>query len=288
MTGGVVAVAEFAPAKINLALHVVGRRPDGYHLLDSLVVFADAGDRVRATAAEGLSLAIAGPRAPGLEVKGNLVLKAAEALREAAARQGLGAALVLEKHLPVASGIGGGSSDAAAALKVLDRLWGLGLGAERLAEIGLKLGADVPVCVHSTSARMRGVGEKIESVELPRVSLVLANPGRPLSTAAVFERLARRDNTPMEAVPALRTAEELAAWLARCRNDLEAPAREAEPAVGTTLDALARETDCLLARMSGSGATCFGLFAETAKAARAAGRLAEMHPDWWVVAARTL
>lgn len=288
MTGGGTAVNEFAPAKINLALHVVGRRPDGYHLLDSLVVFADAGDRVTAMASDGMALAISGPRASGLEVEGNLVLKAATALKGAAGRPGLGAAITLDKHLPVASGIGGGSSDAAAALRALDRLWGLELGAERLAEIGLGLGADVPVCVHGTAARMTGVGEDLEPARLPRVSLVLANPGRPLSTAAVFSRLERRDNPRMGPVPAMRTPEALAAWLARCRNDLEPPALEAEPSVGEVLAALASAPGCLIARMSGSGATCFGLYADAAAASAAASRIAEARRGWWVAAARTL
>lgn len=288
MTSGGIAVSEFAPAKINLALHVVGRRPDGYHLLDSLVVFADVGDRVTACASEAMRLVISGPRAEGLEIEGNLVLKAAEALKEAAGRSSLGAALGLDKHLPVASGIGGGSSDAAAALKALDRLWDLRLGAERLAEIGLKLGADVPVCVHGTSARMTGVGEAIEPASLPKVPLVLANPGRPLSTAAVFAGLERRDNEPMGPLPALRTVGDLVAWLRQCRNDLEAPACLAEPSVGAVLDALRTRPGCLLARMSGSGATCFGLFADAGAATAAAGRLSKAHRDWWVAAAQTL
>lgn len=288
MTGGGIAVSEFAPAKINLALHVVGRRPDGYHLLDSLVVFADVGDRVTALASDGLALAITGPRAEGLEVEGNLVLRAASMLKDSAGTLGLGAALTLEKHLPVASGIGGGSSDAAAALRALDGLWRLGFGRGRLAEIGMDLGADVPVCVHGAAARMRGIGEAIEPVALPQVSLVLVNPGRPLSTTAVFGRLERRDNPSMEALPVLRTAGDLAGWLKRCRNDLEPPALGAEPLVGDVLRVLMAAPGCLIARMSGSGATCFGLFADHGAAERAAGFFAENRRDWWAAAARTL
>lgn len=266
----------FAPAKINLALHVTGRRPDGYHLLDSLVVFADAGDRLRVTPSEDLSLAVTGPRAAGVPVDGsNLVLRAAALMGT-----GRGAAIALDKHLPAAAGIGGGSSDAAAAVRALSVLWRLALPApESLAA----LGADVPVCLAAAPARMGGIGERLAPVpEVPPVWLVLANPGLAVSTPAVFARLDRHDNPALPDLPGWRDAVELAGWLATTRNDLEAPARALVPEIGGVLGALAVQPGCLMARMSGSGATCFGLFADPAAAAGARRALKTQHRDWWI------
>jgi 4-diphosphocytidyl-2-C-methyl-D-erythritol kinase len=266
----------FAPAKVNLALHVTGRRPDGYHLLDSLVAFAAVGDRVTAEAAAGLTLRITGPMAAGLEAgEGNLVLRAARFLG------GPGARIGLEKALPVASGIGGGSSDAAAALRVLARLWGLPLPS---AAGCAALGADVPVCLDPRPRVMRGIGELLsDPVSLPEAWLVLANPGSGVPTAAVFAALERRENAPLPALPPVwRGAADLAGWLDRCRNDLEAPAMRIAPAVGRVLDALRRQPGCLIARMSGSGATCFGLFPSAAAAAEAARAVSSAEPAWWV------
>lgn len=274
--------AEPAPAKVNLALHVVGRRPDGYHLLDSLVVFAGVGDSLAARPAEGLSLAIDGPFAAGLDAgPGNLVLRAAALARP----PHRGAALRLTKALPVASGLGGGSADAAAALRLLARLWAAPLPPPGAV---LGLGADVPVCLAGRPARMRGVGEALEPVSLPPFWLVLANPGAPVATGAVFAGLSRRDNAPMTAPGPLADAAALAAWLARQRNDLEAPALRLAPAIAETLAALAARPGCLLSRMSGSGATCFGLFAAEPPARAAAAALAAARPDWWVAAAAAL
>lgn len=276
-------VSEFAPAKVNLALHVTGRRGDGYHLLDSLVVFAGTGDRITAEAAPDLTLTLTGPRAAGLSSGAdNLVLQAARTMGPQGAR------LVLEKHLPVASGIGGGSADAAATLRVLARLRGQPLppGAAVLA-----LGADVPVCLAGRPARMSGIGETVIPLAhpLPEAWLVLANPGAAVSTPAIFAALARRDNAPLPRdLPRLKTAAELAAFLRMCRNDLEAPAAQIVPEISVVRSALSAQPGCLMSRMSGSGATCFGLFPDALIAAAAARALRSARPEWWIEAAPIL
>ncbi|MBE9606851.1 4-(cytidine 5'-diphospho)-2-C-methyl-D-erythritol kinase [Acetobacteraceae bacterium H6797] len=275
--------AERAPAKVNLHLHVTGRRADGYHLLDSLVVFADAADLLAplpgGEAPFGTPLRLEGPEAAALaEEPDNLVLRTARALAsEAGIAPSLG--LLLEKNLPVASGIGGGSADAAAALRLLDRHWGTGLGEDRLRDIGAGLGADVPVCLASRPAVMRGIGEVLlPAPGLPACGLVLANPRLPVATPAVFK--ARQGGfTPEAALPASwASAEAMAAALARLRNDLEAPAIGLCPAIGEVLTALRGLDGCLLARMSGSGATCFGLFPSPTQAVSAAENLPS---SWW-------
>ena len=273
---------ELAPAKVNLALHVTGRRPDGYHLLDSLVVFARVGDMLEAEPAEGLSLTLAGKFAGSLGVDaGNSVLRAAERLRP----PGRGAALRLTKMLPVAAGLGGGSADAAAALRLLARVWGL---PPPPPEETLGLGADVPVCLAGRPARMRGIGEVLDPVVLPPFWLVLANPGVPVSTPAVFAALTARENPGLPPIPALGDAAELCAWLGETRNDLETPARALAPEVEATLEALASQPGCGLARMSGSGATCFGIFAEEGAALDAMAALRAAQPRWWAMAAPAL
>lgn len=284
------AVEEFAPAKVNLALHVTGRRPDGYHELDSLVVFASLGDRLKAMPGEGLTLTLTGPRASGLPVAGNLVLKAAIALAEAAGRPHLGARLVLDKQLPAAAGLGGGSADAAAALRALNRLWALELPPAELMHLGLRIGADVPVCVASVSARVRGIGEVVTPLAgLPGLHLVVANSGRGLATGEVFGRLKRPDQPGLaEPLGPFDGVEPLLAYLEGCRNDLEPPALAAAPEIADLLAALSDEKGCLLARMSGSGATCFGIYATPELALAAARRLAARRGEWWVAAAQTL
>ncbi|WP_102224240.1 4-(cytidine 5'-diphospho)-2-C-methyl-D-erythritol kinase [Acidimangrovimonas sediminis] len=266
----------FAPAKVNLTLHVTGRRADGYHLLDSLVVFADVGDRVSAAPGAGLTLRVTGPRAEGVPVGGdNLVLRAAQLLGAD------GVALTLDKHLPAAAGIGGGSSDAAAGLRALSALTGREMpGAEAL----MRLGADVPVCVAAEASRMQGLGERLSPVAgVPPVWMVLANPGVAVSTPAVFRALASPDNPPMpETLPAWPDAAALAGWLSMQRNDLEAPAMALCPEVEQVLRALSALPGCLLARMSGSGATCFGLFASAGGAAQGAAALSMYQPGWWI------
>jgi 4-diphosphocytidyl-2-C-methyl-D-erythritol kinase len=264
-------VVEAAPAKVNLALHVTGRRPDGYHLLDTLVVHGGWSDTVSATRATrdgaSVSLTIDGPHAAGLSAGGdNLVLRAARLLAEEAARLGRSVFPVdlrLEKHLPIASGVGGGSSDAAATLRLLDRLWGLDLGREGLAALALPLGADVPMCVRGEPLRARGIGEEIETLaSLPPFRLELANPGVPVSTPAVFRALASRENPPLPPLPdRFADVHALVAWLGATRNDLEAAAIAIAPPIADTLAAMRARPGCLFARMSGSGATCFGIFA---------------------------
>lgn len=317
-----------APAKVNLYLHVTGRRADGYHELDSLVVFADVGDRIQAERAEGLSLGLTGPFAHLLkdgDADDNLVIKAARAL---ALHAGVGADahLTLEKNLPVASGIGGGSADAAAALKVLVQLWGLelpddhirhaarevgGLGdvgraletlfkvwrddldADMLDTIGLELGADVPVCLAGRAVFMGGIGEKLSlAPPLPHAWLVLVNSGAHVSTPAVFksraERLGDTFSAPARFTERPRDARHFAELLKARRNDLTDAAIELAPDIQTALDAIAEQDGCLLSRMSGSGATCFGLFATLDGARVAAQRLQARHPGWWVQAAEMI
>ena len=270
---------EFAPAKINLALHVTGQRADGYHLLDSIVVFAGVGDWIAVAPADGLSLTVTGPQRAGLTGDNNLVLRAARAL-------GVAAALELEKHLPVASGIGGGSADAAATLRALCTLRGMAMPD---AAAVLALGADVPVCLAGIPVRMQGVGDVLTPLRaLPDCYVVLVNPGVAVATPAVFKALPRKDNPPMAAMPACGSAMELAAWLAGQRNDLEAPAMTLAPVIADVKAALQAQHGCLLARMSGSGATCFGLFATEDLAKAAAAALRQDAPAWWVAAARVL
>lgn len=272
----------FAPAKVNLTLHVTGQRADGYHLLDSLVVFVGAGDWLRGAMAEEASFDVTGPRAAGVPTDdSNLVLKAAALFEPPVA-----AKLVLEKHLPAAAGIGGGSSDAAACLRLLACLNGQGVP---VPEQVLRLGADVPVCLAGDPLRMRGIGEVLDPVpELPALWMVLINPGVDVPTPAVFRGLSRKTNPPMPDMPAFADAVALMAWLSAQRNDLEPPARAVAPVISDVIAALAAQPGCGLARMSGSGATCFGLFAEAAEAEKAAADLATAHPDWWVQGAPVL
>lgn len=272
-----------APAKLNLALHVTGRRDDGYHLLDSLVVFAATGDRLTVEPAADLSLTVTGPGAALVPAgDDNLVLRAARLLSP-----GRGARIVLDKHLPAAAGIGGGSSDAATTLRLLARLWDLPLPDPQAVA---RLGADVPVCLAARPLRMSGIGERLAEVPaLPPLHVVLVNPRQPVETPAVFRALTRRDGTPMPArLPAAADAGALAALLAGLRNDLEEPARRVAPVIGDCLAALAATPDCLLARMSGSGATCFGIYATAPGAEAAARNLRADRPGWWIAAAPLL
>lgn len=278
-----------APAKVNLTLHVVGKRDDGYHLLDSLVAFAGVGDTLDFTPAETVTLDVVGPTAALIPAEGeNIVLKAARLLAEASGVS-KGAAIRLTKRLPVAAGIGGGSADAAAAIKGLCRLWDVTLAPEAMRKLALSIGADVPVCLAGTPTRMMGIGEELEPAPaLPPAWLVLVNPMVPLHTPAVFKARTGAFSAadPLRHSPA--DAQALALDLAARRNDLTPPAVSIEPVVGEVLAALAASTSCLLARMSGSGATCFGLFAEAAEAKAAAQSLALAQPGWWVAAAQLL
>lgn len=255
--------AGFAPAKVNLSLHVTGRRDDGYHLLDSLVAFADAGDHL--TAASGDVLRVSGPFASGVPTDDANLIRRALALASAPR------AITLEKNLPHPAGIGGGSSDAAAALRLV--------GAELTAEQVLSLGADVPVCMLARAARMQGIGDILRPAALPPLAAVLVNPGVPVPTGRVFAGLRRADNAPMPPLPPFNASRDVIQWLTEQRNDLEAPARVIQPVISDGLEAL-RASGAGLARMSGSGATCFGLYIDHRSARAAAALLSK--PGWWV------
>jgi 4-diphosphocytidyl-2-C-methyl-D-erythritol kinase len=285
-------LSRLAPAKINLFLHVTGRRPAqgpqaGYHELESLVVFAQdaqACDRIAVTPAETLSLSIEGPQAATLtETRDdNLVLRAARQLQ---AMNGKNAAITLTKTLPVASGIGGGSADAAATLHALRALWQIEVDDDTLGRIAAQLGADVPVCLFGRAAMMTGIGEQIVAQPaLPSFWLVLANPGVALATRDVFTALAGQFGPPMPLERRPDSAADLAILLRARRNDLEAPARFLAPEIDPVLAALKAQNGCLLARLSGSGATCFGFFAAKRDADFAARNLSRAYPKWWVAA----
>jgi 4-diphosphocytidyl-2-C-methyl-D-erythritol kinase len=277
----------FAPAKLNLYLHVLGRRADGYHLLDSLVAFAEIGDEILAAPAPSLSLALKGPFAAALAGApgDNLVWRAAERLAAWAGRSPA-AALTLVKNLPVASGIGGGSSDAAATLKTLAELWRLDIAETDLAVLAASLGADVSVCLAGRAAWLGGVGERVETAgALPPTTALLVNPGVALPTAAVFKARQGPFSAPSRfAMPSDATT--LTQLLASRRNDLTTAAIGLVPAIGQVLDRLGIVDGALVARMSGSGATCFALFAVPEAAAAAAERLRAEQPNWWVTIGR--
>lgn len=279
-------VRVFAPAKINLFLHVGERRGDGYHALQSLVVFADIGDELRLRHARGLALSVEGPFASSLAGQGdNLVLSAARVVAEEA-RMPAAADIVLTKNLPVASGIGGGSADAAAAMRGLVRLWRIFPDEPRLLARAATIGSDVPVCVASAPAWMEGRGDIIVSAGvLPRLPLVLVNPGVPVSTADVFRALKSRRGTAMERPRMLQDGAALLEFLATTTNDLEAPARALQPAIGDVIEELSAQPGALMTRMSGSGATCFAIFASEPASAAATKALGAAHLNWWVRAA---
>lgn len=293
----------FAPAKINLFLHVGERREDGYHALESFVAFADAGDRLMFSPAADISLAIAGRFGATLSAgPDNLVVKAARALlasallgetaRGASPRAGegalqatqLGAAITLEKNLPVASGIGGGSADAAATLRGLNALWNLNLPEDALLGIAAELGSDVPACLLSRACWMEGRGERVSALApLPQFPLILINPGVMVPTKPVFDNLnARAGLGAKPPLGPIKTVWDLVGYLDGAVNDLETPASHLVPVIDDVLSALDREPGCVLAQMSGSGATCFGLFDQQQFAIGAAERIAQDHPEWWV------
>jgi 4-diphosphocytidyl-2-C-methyl-D-erythritol kinase len=281
-------IDEFAPAKINLFLHVGDKRADGFHELESLVVFADVGDALTFEPAETLTLKIDGPFGEGLAAENdNLVLRAARALAAQAGRAA-GAAITLTKNLPVASGIGGGSADAAAALRGLRRLWQLDLPDAALPALAATLGSDVPVCVESKSAWMEGRGERVTPAPgVPGAALVLVNPKVAVPTGPVFQALKTRSGVGgVDHAVVLKDAKSLVAFLKTTANDLQPPALQIAPVVGEVLGELSRMPGALLWRMSGSGATCFGLFEDEATAAMAAIALTHSHPGWWVQATR--
>jgi 4-diphosphocytidyl-2-C-methyl-D-erythritol kinase len=280
-------LAEHAPAKVNLTLAVLGRRADGYHLLDSLVAFADVGDRLTLAPGDTLSLKVHGDTAAAAgPTDDNLAFKAAQAFKAELPDMKSGR-FKLAKRVPVAAGLGGGSSDAAAALRLLARANRLDLADPRLIKIARRLGADVPVCVDPRPRRMRGIGEILSApLAMPKLPAVLVNPGVAMPTRDVFARLGLRPGGPRKratralSLPAGR--DDLVAFLAGEGNDLEPAAVDLQPVVARVLAALRSEPGCGLARMSGSGATCFGLFASPRAAAAAARKLSSAQPGWWV------
>lgn len=262
---------------------MLGRRKDGYHLLDSLVVFATAADRLVALPSPTLSLAVTGPFAAVLGAgEDNLVLRAARALA-AAAGVPAKARLTLDKQLPVAAGLGGGSADAAAALRALNLLWRTGLAEEQLARIGASLGADVPVCLAARPARMGGIGDRLAPApRLPPFGLLLANPGLPVATPAVFAARSGPFQSAADLPQEWSDAAAMARDLSRLCNGLEEAARSIAPPIGPLLDTLGALPGALLARLSGSGPTGFAIFATAAEAQQAARHLRARHPHWWV------
>lgn len=287
---------ESARAKINLALHVLDRRPDGYHLLDSLVVFAKVADTLSASPDDDgyISLDVDGQFAGDLEAatspENNLVLAVANGLAEVFPdHSASGVRLQLTKHLPVAAGIGGGSADAAAALRLLNRLWRLDLSHDQLAHLGLSLGADVPVCLASRPSQMSGIGEEVTPIAgVPEMTVVLVNPGVVVSTRGVFRVLERAERSPLPPIPDVGgSLMEFVFWLRKTRNDLFEPALLEAPQIEDAVRALAYDQDCVFARMSGSGGTVFGIFMSSSAAKRAAERLHATEPTWWVAVTTT-
>jgi 4-diphosphocytidyl-2-C-methyl-D-erythritol kinase len=280
-------------AKVNLTLRVNGRRADGYHDLESVVAFADCADRLTLTPGSDLDLKMSGPLAQACgDTSDNLVLKAARLLAERVPDMKAGS-FSLDKVLPVAAGIGGGSADAAAALRLLAQLNGLALDDRRIIEVAKLTGADVPVCVNSRGCVMTGVGETLQPLSLPKMPCVMVNPGVPVATKDVFNALGLRNGQllvgatdvllrdrswPDEAA----SLEEWVEALAASSNDLEAPAMRVQPVISAVISALSATNGAWLARMSGSGATCFAIYENTAEAGRAAEKLRRDHPGWWV------
>ena len=279
-------------AKVNLTLRVVGRRVDGYHELESVVAFADCADRLSLAPGAALDLTMSGPLAQACgETSDNLVLKAAHLLGARVPGLKIGS-FTLDKVLPVAAGIGGGSADAAAALRLLAQLNGLALDDRRLLDVALETGADVPVCLTSRACDMTGVGESLLPLSLPIMPCVLVNPRVPVATRDVFKALGLRNGellvgaSDVIRAPAWpekgASVEDWVEVLAASSNDLEAPATRIQPVIGEVIAALSATNGAWLARMSGSGATCFAIFENTAEAQRAAQKIQLDHPQWWV------
>jgi len=279
-------------AKVNLTLRVVGRRTDGFHDLESVVAFADCADRLTLTPGPELSLQMSGPLAQACgETSDNLVLKATRLLAERVPGLKSGS-FTLDKVLPVAAGIGGGSADAAAALRLLAKLNGLALDDERLLEVALATGADVPVCLASRACDMTGVGDTLTPLSLPIMPCVMINPCVPVPTKDVFKALGLRNGELLVGVTdvfrgtdwpeAGASVEDWVEVLAASTNDLEAPATRIQPVIGEVIAALNATNGAWLARMSGSGATCFAIYENTSEAGRAAEKIRRDHPGWWV------
>ena len=285
-------VVEAAPAKINIALHVVGRRPDRYHELESLVVFADLGDELEAEPASADRLSISGPFAAGLGVgETNLVSRAVvEFRRHWPGAVATGLDMRLRKNLPIAAGLGGGSADAAATLRLMARVADRPIPVPALLEVAASLGADVPMCLICRPSVVTGIGERVAPLaDFPPVHVVLVNPLVPVLTADIFRRLENRQNPVLPLLPSpLTRPAQLGLWLEGTRNDLEPPARSLVPAIAELIEHLAGLNGCMLARMSGSGATVFGLFGASGLAHQAAHDLRDAYPGYWVAAAPLL
>jgi 4-diphosphocytidyl-2-C-methyl-D-erythritol kinase len=286
------ALIEDGRAKVNLTLRVFGRRVDGYHDLESVVAFADCADRLTLTPGPELKLTTTGPLAAHCgEATDNLVLKAARLLAERVPNLKSGH-FTLDKVLPVAAGIGGGSADAAAALRLLARLNDLEMDDSRLHEVALLTGADVPVCLASRACDMTGVGETLVALDLPKMPCVMVNPRIPVATKDVFQALGLRNGELLVgATDVFRgtawpedgaSLEDWVEVIAAGANDLEAPAARIQPVIGEVIAALNATNGAWLARMSGSGATCFAIYENTAEAQRAAQKITGDHPGWWV------
>lgn len=272
--------SELARAKVNLCLHVTGQRDDGMHLLDSIVVFPDVGDELQAMPGEALSLEIDGPFGTDLDAgEDNLIIRAARLLSNRGAR------LRLKKNLPVAAGIGGGSADAAACIRLLSKMWNTDIPP---VECLIELGADVPVCMAQAPIRMSGIGEILTSLPvLPRFWIVLVNGGQGVETSAVFKAMKSRDNSGLPDIPEnFQSTETLFDFLRAQRNDMQTSAIEIFSSIVDVLDALEATENCELARMSGSGGTCFGLYTTEEDAETAQRKIHTNHPDWWVVSAQ--
>jgi 4-diphosphocytidyl-2-C-methyl-D-erythritol kinase len=286
------ALHEMGRAKVNLTLRVVGRRADGYHDLESVVAFADCADQLTLLPGPELTLTTTGPLAAACgETSDNLVLKAARLLAEAVPGLKLGS-FTLQKVLPVAAGIGGGSADAAAALRLLARQNGLALHDPRMVAVALKTGADVPVCLASQACDMTGVGENLLPLDIPALPCVMVNPRVPVATKDVFQALGLRAGDLLAGITDLLEAPSwpeagasVGDWvkaLKQVRNDLEKPALKVQPVIGEVLSALRASSGALLSRMSGSGATCFAIFPSDADAQAAGQQISASHPQWWV------
>lgn len=290
-----------APAKLNLMLHVTGKRTDGYHTLQSLAVHLEVADTLTLTPADALSLTISGPEAVGIPTdEKNLVLRAANALKQAVTEHSphhamRGAAIHLNKILPHGAGIGGGSADAAAALRLLHAWWGRPVPESALYSIGAALGADIPLCLSGTAQWVEGAGELLTPVpHMPPGEVVLVNPRLPIATAKIFAGFGARYSTAINsteiaaitAPAAHRDFDTLCRWLRAQRNDLTDAAVQQCPEIAAILTLLAAQPGCALARMSGSGSTCFALFAHADMAARAAASIRHLHPEYWITHTR--
>lgn len=274
-----------APAKLNLFLHIIGKRPDGYHLLESLTFFTEFGDHLEFTPSTNLTLHITGPMATGLQSdqSENLILRAAKLL-QSHAKITNGATITLQKNIPIGAGLGGGSSDAAATLLALNQFWNLSLSTDNLIHLAAQLGSDIPACVLNTPAWVAGTGEQVQPIAFPQGGwLLLLNPNQPLLTADVFRGFHTAFDAALVPPSDCSTLQDLATWARAQHNSLEAPAIAIMPEISELLSALATTEHCMLHRMSGSGATCFGLY-ETQEHATAAYKYVTSHyPNWWAI-----